>query len=218
MEKKALITGATGMIGELVLEHCLGSQDLSEVVSLVRRPSGKLHAKLREVVLEDFLTLEEGADYLEAIEVVYYCLGVYTGAVNRELFREITVEYPDALADVLRKRSADLSFCLLSGAGADRSEKSRMMFAKDKGIIENRLSKKGFKAFHAFRPGYIYPVTPRPEPNFSYRLMRVLYPLIKLMGKNASIRSTDLAKAMFTVGLHGCDQEILENSDILNLL
>ncbi len=43
----------------------------------------------------------------------------------------------------------------------------------------------------------------------------VLAPLMKLVGKNTSIKSTDLAKSMFRVGLHGSDQEILENSDIL---
>lgn len=203
------------MIGGLILDHCIQSKDISEIISLVRRPSGKDHTKLREFVIEDFLKLEEEAEYLESIDIVYYCLGVYTGAVDRDLFREITVDYPDALAEVLLKKNPELSFCLLSGAGADRTEKSRMMFAKDKGIIENRLSNKGFRAFHAFRPGYIYPVTPRSEPNFSYKLMRVLYPLIKLFGKNASIKSTELAYSMFTVGLEGGEQEILENVDIL---
>lgn len=217
MGKKVLITGATGMIGGLVLQYCLESHDVSEVISLVRRPPGKSHKKLREVIIEDFQNLEEDAEYLESIDVVYYCLGVYTGAVSRESFREITVDYPDTLANVLIKKNSELSFCLLSGAGADRSEKSRMMFAKDKGVIENRLAKKGFRAFYAFRPGYIYPVTPRSEPSISYKLMRVLYPVIKLFGKNASIRSTDLALTMFYVGLEGCNLEILENADIFKV-
>lgn len=76
------------------------------------------------------------------------------------------------------------------------------MFAKDKGVIENRLPKLDFKSFHAFRPSYIYPVTPWQEPNFSYHAMRLLYPLIKLLGSSYSIRSTELAQAMFSVGLN----------------
>lgn len=217
MGKKVLITGATGMIGGLVLEHCLESSDISEVVSLVRRPTGTSHQKLREVIIEDFMNLDEDAEYLESIDIVYYCLGVYTGAVDRELFSDITIAYPEKLAIVLFEKSPKLSFCLLSGAGADRTEKSRMMFAKDKGIIENKLSNKGFRAFHAFRPGYIYPVSPRSEPNLSYKLMRRLYPVIKLFGSNMSIRSTDLACCMFVVGLEGHDQEILENADIVKV-
>jgi len=84
-----------------------------------------------------------------------------------------------------------------------------------KGIIENRLSKMGFKAFHALRPGYIYPVTPRKEPNFTYRISRFLYPLIKLFGSNSSIQSTELAASMFKIGLSGSDKEIFENKYIM---
>jgi hypothetical protein len=86
-----------------------------------------------------------------------------------------------------------------------------------KGIIENRFSKMGFKAFHALRPGYIYPVTPRKEPNFTYRISRFLYPLIKLFGRdsNSSIQWTELAASMFKIGLSGSDKEIFENKYIM---
>lgn len=217
MEKEALITGATGMIGGLVLDHCLKSQHISQVTSLVRRPSGVSHPKLQEVVVENFLILDGDADYFDNIDIAYYCLGVYTGAVDRELFRQITIGYPEALGRLLEKKNPELRFCLLSGAGADRNEKSRMMFARDKGIIENRLSAMGFEAFYAFRPGYIYPVTRRQEPNLSYRIMRSLYPLIKFLGRNSTIPSTELAGAMFRVGLEGHHTEILENRDILEV-
>ncbi|MFC1524282.1 NAD-dependent epimerase/dehydratase family protein [Thermodesulfobacteriota bacterium] len=216
--KNVLVTGATGMIGGLVLEHCLESPEIAKVTSLVRRSTGIKHDKLDEVIIEDFLDLEENVQYFESVDVVYYCLGVYTGSVDRELFRKITVDFPETLAKVLVKKNPGLRFCLLSGAGADRTEKSRMMFAEDKGTIESRLSKMGFASFHAFRPAYIYPVTPREEPNFSYKLWRFLYPLVKLFGDNTSIKSTELASAIFKVGIEGCDQEILENRKILELV
>jgi nucleoside-diphosphate-sugar epimerase len=213
--KNVLITGATGMIGGLVLQLCLDNQEISSVTSLVRKPSGVNHSKLNEKIIDDFTALDKDEKYFESIDIVYYCLGVYTGAVDRDQFRNITVQYPDSLAQILYSKNPDIRFCLLSGAGADRSERSRMMFAKDKGIIENRLSKMGFKAFHAFRPGYIYPVTPRKEPNFTYRVSRILYPLIKLFGSNSSIQSTELAALMFKIGLSGSDKEIFENKDIM---
>ncbi|MEW8627366.1 MAG: NAD-dependent epimerase/dehydratase family protein [Candidatus Thiodiazotropha sp.] len=218
MGKKVLMTGATGMIGGLVLQHCLQSCEVEKVVSLLRRSSGTVHDKLEEVIVSDFLQLDDYASYLDDIEIVYYCQGVYTGAVDRKVFRKITVDYPEALAKLLISKNPEIRFCLLSGAGADRTEKSRMMFAEDKGAIENRLSQMGFRSFHAFRPGYIYPVSPRHEPNFSYRLWRWIYPLIKLMGNNASVKSTELALAMFQVGLNGSNQEVLENKDIIRVL
>ena len=216
--KKVIITGSTGMIGSLILEHCLVSPEVETVTSLVRRASGIRHEKLNEVIIDDFTALDEKAPYFKSVDTVYYCLGVYTGAVDRDLFRKITVDYPDTLAKVLYRNNPNLTFCLLSGGGADRNERSRMIFAKDKGTIENKISKMGFKSFHAFRPGYIYPVTPREEPNLSYRLYRFFYPLIKLLGPNTSVRSTDLAKAMFNAGIKGCDLEIIENKDVLPLI
>ena len=210
-----LITGATGMVGSLILNHCLDSDRVSQVTSLVRRSSGIQHNKLDELIVNDFLALDENLPCFESVDVIYYCMGVYTGAVDREQFRKITVDCPETLAKIVVKKNPNARFCLLSGAGADRTEKSRFMFAKDKGTIENRLAEMGFRSFHSFRPGYIYPVTPRQEPNFTYKLSRALFPLIKLLGSNASIKSTELATAIFNAGINGCDLEILENKNIL---
>jgi len=216
--KKVIITGTTGMVGSLVLELCLNSPEISGITSLVRRPSGIKHKKLNEVIIDDFMKLDEKASYFKSVDIVYYCLGVYTGTVDRNQFRVVTVDYPEVLAKAVYRKNPHAAFCLLSGAGADRTEQSRFMFAKDKGAIENRLASLGFKSFHSFRPGYIYPVIPRKEPNFGYRVFRFLYPLIKLLGPGTTIRSTELAQAIFNTGINGCNLEILENRDIISIL
>ena len=54
MATRVLITGATGMIGNLVLQHCLESDAVDSVVSLLRRPSGIQHQKLEEIIIDDF--------------------------------------------------------------------------------------------------------------------------------------------------------------------
>lgn len=218
MSKKILITGATGMIGGLILETALKDDRISEVISIVRKKTTVSHTKIKELIISDFLDYTSIESLFHNIDAVYYCLGVYTGKAPREEFRKITVEYPAALAKAVIKHSPQANFCLLSGQGADRSEKSSLMFAKDKGVIETILSGLGFRAFYAFRPAYIYPVTPRNEPNLGYKFFRIIYPIVKLFGKNYSIRSTDLANAMYIVGLEGGQKEILENSDIIQLL
>ena len=216
--KKVVIAGASGMVGGHLLDLCLNSKEIGQVVSLVRRVSGKTDPKLTELIVSDFTTYDLGASWLKDIDIVFFCIGVYTGAASRDEFRKITVDYPVALAKAVYGKSPEATFCLLSGSGADRSEKSRMMFAKDKGAAENRLAAIGFKAFRSFRPGYIYPVIPRKEPNFSYKLSRSLYPVLKLLKKNFSIKSTELAQGIFNVGLKVGDLEILENADILKRL
>ncbi len=218
MNNKVLITGASGMIGSLLLDICLQDDRISEIISLARKPSAVKHKKLTELLVEDFMRYEDYLPVFENIDIVFYCVGVYTGSVPRDVFRKITVDYPLALATILYKTSPGLRFCLLSGQGADRKEQSKLMFAKDKGAIENHLSKMGFGSFFSFRPGYIYPVSPRKEPNFSYRLFRGLYPVLKLMGKGFSVKSTELAKAMFTVGIEGASKEVLENGDIVDII
>ncbi len=212
--KTAIITGATGMIGGLILQECLQSEDIDKVVVISRRKTGVKHEKLQEIIHGDFLDFSSIEQYFKNIDVAYFCIGVYTGAVSRSKFREITVSYTKTFADTLKINSPDSAFCFLSGAGADRKEKSRMMFAKDKGIAENYLIQKDFESLHIFRPAYIYPVTPRKEPNFTYKLSRKLYPLLKRIMPNGVIPSVDLAKAMFQIGLNRHSKVILENKDI----
>jgi hypothetical protein len=102
----------------------------------------------------------------------------------------------------------------LSGQGADRTEKSKLQFARDKGAIENALAGLGFKSFYAFRPGYIYPTTKRKEPNFFYTVSRLFYPILKLLGNNVSITDQQLAATMYAVGMNGYSKEVLENKDM----
>jgi hypothetical protein len=68
-----------------------------------------------------------------------------------------------------------------------------------------------------FRPGYIYPVLPRKEPNFSYRFLRAIYPAFRILFPNLVIAADDLARAMVDAALHGAGERsgpIFENTDI----
>lgn len=214
MKKKVLITGSTGMIGGILLKLCLNSEEINEILALVRKPTAISHPKYNEIIVDDFLNYEKQAHLFVDIDIVFYCLGVYTGAVPADEFRRINVDYPLNLAKAINVKSPNAVFCLLSGQGADRSEKSTMQFARDKGAIENALAALNFKAFYTFRPGYIYPTKKRREPNFFYILSRYAYPILKLLGNNLSITDQQLANTMFEVGLNGYPTEILENKDM----
>lgn len=205
------------MIGELILQECLSSDQINRVTSLVRRSSDTNHPKLQEVVIDDFTDYKPHQELFKDIDAAFFCIGVYTGQVPDEQFKLITVDYAVAFAEALALHNPDVNLCLLSGAGADRTEKSRTAFAKYKGMAENRIAAMNLN-FFSFRPAYIYPVTPREEPNLMYRVSRTLYPIIRLLGNNASIKSSELANAMFKVGIHGGAEEILENKDILAVI
>lgn len=212
--KNVIIAGATGMTGGLILKACLDSPEIEKVTIVVRRSTGIPNDKLTEVIHDDFNDYTSITSAFENQDVAYYCIGVYTGSVNRDKFRMITVDYTEAFAKTLKQSSPQATLCFLSGMGADRSERSRIMFAKDKGAAENLLDEMQFNQLYIFRPAYIYPTTPRKEPNLSYRVMRFLYPLYKRIHANGVITSTDLSKAMFMVGLKGEEKQIIENKDI----
>ncbi len=108
--------------------------------------------------------------------------------------RKITVDYTVEFARVFHASSPAAAFSFLSGSGADQTEKSRMLFARYKGQAENALLAAGFPHLYIFRPAYIYPVEPRKEPNFSYRLMRAVYPAFRVLTPNLVIRADDLGR------------------------
>jgi uncharacterized protein YbjT (DUF2867 family) len=218
--KRVIITGASGMVGGCALRICLKNPEVSRVTAIGRK-STKIHdARLREVVVDDFSDYSALTDALENQEVALYCLGVYTGTVPDDLFRQITVDFTLAFARFLHRVSPRAAFCFLSGQGADQTEQSRMAFARYKGAAEKALLEMGFPRVHIFRPGYIYPVTPRKEPNLLYTISRFLYPLLRRIYPDIGISSEDLAAAMVHAGLYGTGEHknpILENRDIRSM-
>jgi uncharacterized protein YbjT (DUF2867 family) len=208
------------MVGGCALRICLENPDVSLVTTIGRRPTGIHDTRLREVVVDNFSDYSAFSEVLENQDAALFCLGAYTGAVPDDLFRQITVDYTLAFARVLHEASSQAAFCFLSGQGADQTEKSRMAFARYKGAAEKALLEIGFLRVHIFRPGYIYPVTPRKEPNLMYTISRFLYPLLRRIYPNIGISSEELAAAMVHAGLYGTgenDNPVLENRDIRSM-
>ncbi|MEN9685047.1 MAG: hypothetical protein RLZZ28_833 [Bacteroidota bacterium] len=217
--KHVLITGTNGMIGKLILETCLLRTDIASITSITRKPTGISHPKLLEVLHTNFLNYAAIEGHFANKDICFFCIGVYTGAVSGDEFRTITVDYTAAFAHTLKKNSPDTAFIFLSGQGADPSEKSSIMFARDKGAAENILIKLGFKQLSIFRPGYIYPVKPRIEPNAAYKIFRYLYkPFLSKIYPNIGLSSDELAKAMVLVGFQGGSQLFYENREIKKLV
>lgn len=202
------------MVGGIVLRECLASSEIAKVVSFSRKSTGVKHPKLEEIIHTNFLNFQGKEHHFQHVDAAYFCIGVYTGQVPDEMFKTITVDFVKTFARVLKAQSPQTSFCLLSGQGADQTEKSGTSFARYKGMAENYLIAKDFGSLYIFRPAYIYPVEKREEPNLMYRVSRRLYPLLKNVFPSTVITSEQLAKGIFKAGLHGASKTILENEDI----
>jgi uncharacterized protein YbjT (DUF2867 family) len=215
-QKRLVLAGATGMVGGYALRHALKNPGVGSVTAIVRRKLGISHPKLREVLHSDFADCSSLSGVLSGQDAAVFCLGAYTGAVSDMELRRITVDYTIEFARVLHGSSPNAAFSFLSGNGADRTGKSRVAFARYKGEAENALLATGFPRVYIFRPAYIYPVEPRKEPNFSYRLLRAIYPAFQLPFPNLVIRADDLAYTMVDASIQGTQREtkVLENRDI----
>ena len=193
---RLVIVGATGMVGGYALRYALDHPSVGVVTVIGRKKLDISHPKLRQVLHRDFADCSALAQSLSGQDAALFCLGVYTGAVPDAEFRKITVDYTIEFARVLRTSSPDAAFSFLSGSGADQTERSRIAFARYKGEAEKALLAAGFPRLYIFRPAYIYPVEPRKEPNFSYRLLRAIYPLFRVLFPNQVVPADDLARAM----------------------
>jgi len=216
-QKRLVIVGATGMVGGYALRYALDNSAVGSVMSIGRRKLGISHPKLTEVLHPDFADCSALAGVLSGQDAAVFCLGTYTGSVSDADLRRTTVDYTVEFARVLHASSPGAAFSFLSGSGADPTGRSRMPFARYKGEAENALLAAGFPHVYLFRPAYIYPVEPRKEPNFSYRLLRTVYPAFRTLFPNQVIRADDLARAMVDVVVRETGRRggsILENRDI----
>jgi uncharacterized protein YbjT (DUF2867 family) len=215
-QKRLVIVGASGMVGGYALRYALEHPGVRSVTSITRRPLGISHPKLKERINPDFADCKPIADALSDQDAAVFCLGVYTGAVPDDELRKITVDYTIEFARVLHQQSPDAAFSFLSGSGADPTGRSRIPFARYKGMAENALFAAGFPRVYVFRPAYIYPVQPRHEPNFGYRVLRAVYPAFRIVFPNQVIPSDKLASAMVDVVVRTRAPErlVFENRDI----
>jgi uncharacterized protein YbjT (DUF2867 family) len=216
-QTRLVIVGATGMVGGCALRYALDHPAVKSATAIVRRKLDISHPKLNQVVHRDFADCSALAEMLSAQDGAVFCLGAYTGAVSDAELRTITVAYPIEFARALHASSRGAAFSFLSGNGADPTGRSRMPFARYKGEAEKALLGAGFSRLYLFRPAYIYPVEPRKEPNFSYRLLRAIYPAFRSLFPNQVIRADDLARAMVDVALQGSGERegpVFENRDI----
>jgi uncharacterized protein YbjT (DUF2867 family) len=216
-QKRLVIIGATGMVGGYAVRYALDNPAVGRVTVISRRKLGISHPKLDEVVHQDFAECSALADTLRGQDAAIFCLGTYTGSVSDAQLRTITVDYTIEFARVLHGSSPAAAFSFLSGNGADPTGRSRMAFARYKGEAENALLAAGFSSVYIFRPAYIYPVEARNEPNFSYRLLRAIYPVFRVLFPNQVVPADQLGRSMVDVVVNkaeGRASVILENRDI----
>lgn len=211
---RAIVFGATGMVGEGVLIKALGHEDVESILVVGRRACGVTHPKLRELIHADFFDYSKIESDLTGWNACFFCLGVTSVGKSEEGYRRLTYDLTMAAARTLAKLNPDMTFCYVSGTGTDGTEKGNSMWARIKGKTENDLRALPLKAAYAFRPGYIRPYQGLKH---SYTLSKVLggiYPVLHALFPKYVCTMEDLALAMIDAARSGYTSPVLENPDI----
>ncbi len=214
MKIKAIITGATGMVGEGVLLECLNNDDVAEVLVVGRRPCGVEHAKLKEIVHKDMGDLEPIASELKGYNACYFCLGVSSMGKSETEYTKLTYDLTLGAAGTLARLNPDMTFCYVTGRGTDGTEQGSSMWARVKGKTENDLFKLPFKAAYMFRPGMIEPYPGQKNMYTIYKVLGWSIPFWKAVAPSSVGTMRDLALAMIRVARDGGEKRVLEVKDI----
>jgi uncharacterized protein YbjT (DUF2867 family) len=215
---KAVIFGATGMVGQGVLRECLLDQEVEQVVSVVRSASGQTDAKLREVVHSDFMNFSGIERDLADYDACFFCLGVSSAGMTEAEYTRLTYGITMAAAQTLVKVSPRMTFEYISGTGTDSTEKGRVMWARVKGRTENALLALPFNAAYMFRPGFIQPLHGIRSKTRAYQLFyavtKPLLPAFRAVFPQHVTTTERLGRAMIAVARRGYPKRVLEMKDI----
>ena len=217
MKIRAIITGATGMVGEGVLLECLQNPNVEHVLVLTRKPTGRSHPKMTELLHADLSNIEPIKSQLTGYNACFFCAGISAVGVSKEEYERITHDLTLAFAQSLLRLNPALTFTYVSGAGTDSAEKSRQHWARVKGRTENELLALPFRQAYMFRPGYMHPTPGQRNVPKAYRYFSWLYPIARKLTPAYVSTLRELAQAMLAAVANGYPRRVLEVRDLVAL-
>ena len=217
MKLRVILTGATGMVGEGVLLECLTNPTVEHVLVLTRKPTGRTHAKMSELLVPDLANLSAVESQLTGYNACFFCAGVSSVGISKQEYERITHDMTLAVAETLARLNPDMTFIYVSGAGTDSSEKSSQHWARVKGRTENELLALPFPAAYMFRPAFMK-ITPGQRNVLKwYGAIAWLYPLARKLTPQFVSTMQEVGRAMINAADFGYTKPVLEVRDIVAL-
>ena len=217
MKIRAILTGATGMVGEGVLLECLQNPAVEHVLVLTRKPTGRTHPKMSELLVPDLANLSTAENQLTGYNACFFCAGISSVGVSKEEYERITHDLTLAVGITLARLNPGLTFIYVSGAGTDNAEKSRQHWARVKGRTENELLALPFRAAYMFRPGIMRPQAGQQNVPKLMRAIDWLYPVIKSLAPSVACTLKEVSQAMINAADFGYSKAVLEVPDLVAL-
>lgn len=200
MDRIALVTGATGLVGKALIRLLLSKDYYSKIIVLSRRELEIKDNRIVLVQLDDFGKMDEVAEQMNAHDV-YCAIGTtLKNAGSKEAFLKIDMEYPLKLAEIIKEQPLFEQFLIVTSHGANSN--SPLFYNKTKGELEEKLMAMEFKSLKIFQPSLLLGY--RDEFRFWEEVGKFFSSLLSffVIGSSTrlwSIRGTDVAKAMYRI-------------------
>lgn len=201
------------MVGEGILLECLQMQQVTEVLSVSRKPCGISHPKLTEYLVADFLSINLNDEKLKGYDACFFCAGISSVGISEDEYRRITYNTTLHFAKACNPNPG-MSFIYVSGGGTDSSEKGRMAWARIKGKTENDLMKLPFKQAFGYRIGFMIASPGQKRVLKYYNYFSWLIPVLKVVTPNMISSMREVALSMVYVAQNGYHKNIIEVKDI----
>jgi len=195
MSKTAIIIGATGLTGSLLLQRLLNDKRYKSIKLLSRNSCNIKHSKVEEYLMNLF-ELEKNQDLFIADEV-FCCVGTTKAKTpEKETYLKIDYGIPITLAQICVKKGIG-TFLVISAMGANKS--SKLFYNRTKGRMEEDVLREKIKNTYILQPALI--TGNRKEKRFGEKIAKIVMTLLNpfLIGKfkkYKSIKAETIANTM----------------------
>ncbi|MFG4001021.1 oxidoreductase [Flavobacterium aquidurense] len=195
MIKKAIVYGASGLVGSYILETLLNNATYEQVIIVVRTALNIEHPKLKTII-GDYNSLSEVVKDIQADEIFIALGTTQKKTPDKKLYYQIDHDYPVLAAKLAKENGAKAVF-LVSAIGANA--KSSIFYTKMKGETEQDIINLNLDHTYIFRPSMILGdrKESRPLEKVFIGIFKFINPLfVGGMNKYKGIEASDIAKAM----------------------
>jgi uncharacterized protein YbjT (DUF2867 family) len=213
---KAILFGATGMVGQSLLRQCLLDPDVQSVLAIGRSPSRMSHPKLRDLIRPDMFDVAGNAGELTGYDACFFCLGVSSVGKSEAEYTHLTYDLTMGWARALARVNPALRFLYVSGMGTG----GRAMWARVKGRTESDLLAL-FPGAIMIRLGALRPMhderSKAPGGTVLLTLLSPLWPILQWLFPKSVITSEELGRAMILAARNGGPGRVLASADLVAL-
>ena len=211
--KTALLFGASGLVGNHLLNQLISNNNYSKIKLFVRTSIDISDPKI-EIIQTDFNNLENHREDIKGDDC-FFCIGTTKqNSPDKNEYRRVELEVPKQIAQIAKSNLVN-SFVFVSSGYAD--PKSSGDYLKFKGEVEEELIRLNFPKLGIMRPSFL--LGDRKEKRIGEKIgifvFKLLSPLfLGPLKKMKPIHSAIVAKGMIAIIHNDSSKTIFESNEI----